>query len=93
MPAEFFVLLLGPFGQSRQGCDPSDQLILFSFFFSAFDGGPSFFAHRSDCFHFSLILQQIQGIEPLLNPVRHTVVAQQKYCDPPNIAFETERTK
>jgi len=93
MPTEFFALLLGPFGQSRHGCDPPDQLIPFSSLPSAFDGAPSSFAHRSAFFPFSFILQQIQGIEPLLNPFRHTVVTQQKYCDPPNIVFETERTK
>lgn len=89
MPAVFSTLPFCPFGRYRHGCDPPDSLTLISSLPWAFDCDPSSFARPSDFLTFSLHSQQLSGVEPFVQPFRHTGI-HQKFLEPPNLGFKKE---
>jgi hypothetical protein len=91
MPAEFFALLLDPFGRYRHGCDPpaphtpTSSLPLAS----GFD-----FSHRvglSDFSTFFFISQRLSAIEPFLPSLRLTGATHQNRLVFQNRSFVAER--
>jgi len=76
MPAESLALLLRPFcpfGRYRHGFDPPGQLTRFSFLPCAFACEHFPLDRPSSFFTLSLLSQQLNVLEPFLNPFRPTI--------------------
>lgn len=95
MPAEFFALLLSPFGRFSYGCDPLDQLPLPSFFPIELEGEQSPLVCLSNFFTIGItstfISQRLYKFKPFLNSLRHTATTPQKCLVRPDKSFVTER--
>ena len=96
MVAEFSSLLFRPICLSRRYRDRGDPLesrTPSSSFPLVFRLEHSSFGRLSDFLAFSSISQRLSAIEPFFNSFRHTLEPHQKYLEPPNTGFETERNR
>lgn len=96
MPAEFFALLLSPFGQFSYGCDLLDQLPRPSFFPIELEGEQSLLVCFSNfftiCFTPAFISQRLYSFEPFLNPFRLTNI-QSRSPESANMGFGKKRKR